>query len=150
MDAGVVVDDNCIHQFKAFHVQNSPTRALIFSINAAGDLVNVEKAISKGSNCDTWSGLCENVLATEFAEKPCWVVYNLELVKEDQGVERQISKLVFLHWVPSKSKLKFKMLMSSTKQTLLTKLNCSMVNIEGTSLADVDESNVMDKLKSSI
>ncbi|EFC45842.1 cofilin [Naegleria gruberi] len=150
VDAGVVVDDNCIEQFKAFHQKSSNVRLIVFSINEVGDKVEVAKQVEKGGDCDTWETLCTNLLGTEYAEKSCWVVYNLEMTKEDQGVERQISKLIFLHWVPSKTKLKFKMLMSSTKQTLFTKLGCSMVNIEGTHLSDISEKNILDKLKSSI
>ncbi|KAG2370567.1 hypothetical protein C9374_006343 [Naegleria lovaniensis] len=150
MDAGVVVDDQCIKEFKTFHSKNSNLRCILFTINDKGDRVEVAKQVEKGGEADTWDGFLSSVVEAEFSDKGCWAVYNLEMTKEDQGVERQISKLVFLHWVPSKTKPRAKMLMSSTKQSLFSKFNCSMVNIEGTSLGDICEKNILDKLKSSL
>ena len=92
MDAGVVVDDRCIELFKAFHQKSSTVRCIVFSINDTGDRVDVAKQVEKGGDCDTWDDFTKNLLEAEYPDKSCWVVYNLELVKEDQGVERQISK----------------------------------------------------------
>ncbi|KAL9655046.1 hypothetical protein ABK040_008829 [Willaertia magna] len=150
MDAGVRVSDSCIDEFKTFNSQKSQWRALVFAINDECSSVDVVKKIAKGENADTWNDLIENVIKKEYETSPVWVTLNFETVKVEDSVERHISKLVYLHWCPNKSKLKLKMLMASTKGTLYSKLNCSMVCMEGTALADLEEKYLLEKLKSSL
>lgn len=74
------------------------------------------------------------------AEAPRYAVYNFDCEKSG---EDQRSRIVFLSWIPEKSKIKEKMLYASSSDVLLRELDGVYVKIQCTDLDDISYETVL-------
>jgi len=128
--SGIAIDDDCVHKFNELKLAHS-YRYLIYKISDDLTQVVVEKAVTSGS----WEDF-EHALPANDCR---YGIFDFEYEK-DGGVR---DKIVFVVWCPENSKIKPKMLYTSTKDSLKKKLVGIGTEVQATDASEISRSEVL-------
>jgi cofilin len=78
----------------------------------------------------------------------CYIIYNLKYDEEgDMNVARKnINKIIFIHWIPTSSSLRNRMLIAASKSNFRNSLEGIHLDIYATDLSDICLDNILDKI----
>eukprot|EP00759_Apiculatamorpha_spiralis_P000648 PhF_6_TR10249/c2_g1_i1/m.15892/K05765/CFL; cofilin len=134
--SGIAVADECMVAFDEIKKKKA-YRYVLFSIKD-DKAVAVE---SKGDRSVTYAQFVEGLPK----DKPAYIVFDFEYPKD--GVT--VSKLVFISWIPDIAKVKSKMMYASTKDSIKSKIEGGLVEIQATDLSEISPEFVLSKVASS-
>jgi len=136
MATGVKIDSEVINKFNEFKMKNSD-RYMFFKVSDDKKSIVLEKS---GSIGETYSDFLSKLPANDCR----YAVVNVEY---DAGTDGKRSKIVFVNWAPETAPIKNKMLYAGTKNDVKKCLVGISIEIQGTDMAEVDEQEVLSKLK---
>ena len=131
---GIAVDDACVTIFNELK-QKKTHRFIIFEI-VDGKEVKVK---SMGERSKTYADFLE-VLEKD---TPCYAVFDYEY--EMDGAPR--ARILLINWIPDTAKVRAKMIYASTKESLKTKIEGGLVEVQATDASEVSEEHVLNKVK---
>jgi len=141
MSSGVAISDTCVESYNSLKLGHQ-FRYVTFKISDNLKEVVVDKTAPNTKGADIKSEY-ENFVRTSLPAEECrYVVYDFEFKAEDGGDR---NKIVFILWAPDNAKTKPKMLYTSSKDALRKKLVGIATEVQGTDLAEVDYSSVLEK-----
>ena len=134
MASGVGVSDEFITKYQELKLGKS-LRYIVYKLNEDNTSVVVEKsAPASASYAD---------FVKELPPNDCrYAVYDFEFNVEDGGKR---NKIVFVLWAPDSSKIKPKMLYTSSKADLRKKLVGIATEIQATDASEIDYEAVLEK-----
>jgi cofilin len=137
MATGVQIDSQLITEFNEFKM-GSKYRYMLFKVSDDKKSIILDK---KGDNNLSYQDFVKNL-----PQNDCrYGVVNFEYTTESDGKR---AKIVFVVWAPETAPIKSKMLYAGTKNDLKKSLVGLSIEIQGTDLSEVDEAEVLSKLKS--
>jgi len=137
MATGVGIDSTLISEFNDFKLSNKH-RYILFKV------ANDQKSIildRKGDYSKTYQDFVKELPGNDCR----YAVVNFEYETESDGKR---SKIIFINWAPDTAPIKSKMVYAGTKNELKKSLVGLSIEIQGTDLGEVDEGEVLAKLKS--
>eukprot|EP01119_Soliformovum_irregulare_P009430 TRINITY_DN2273_c0_g1_i4.p1 TRINITY_DN2273_c0_g1~~TRINITY_DN2273_c0_g1_i4.p1 ORF type:complete len:142 (-),score=42.92 TRINITY_DN2273_c0_g1_i4:94-519(-) len=133
---GVKIDAEVINAFNAFKM-SSEHRYLYFKMSDDKKSVVLEKAAPFSS---TYADFLKDLPANDCR----YAVVNFEYTTESDGHR---SKIVFVNWSPEGAPVKSKMVYAGTKNDVRKALVGVSIEVQGTDLSEVDETEVFNRLK---
>ena len=132
--SGVGVDDECIIAFNELKSKKA-FRYLIFAI-VDNSIIKIKKRGSRDASYDEFRA---ELAPTD----PCYAVYDFEFESE----EGKRGRLCFVSWIPDVAKVKPKMVYASSKDSLKTKIEGGIVEIQATDASEITYDAVLAKVK---
>jgi len=134
MSSGVGVSDECVSKFSDLKLGHS-YRYIIYKLNDTNTEVVVDKIGAPSANYKDF--------VSALPSDDCrYAVFDLEYTTKEDGKR---SKILFVLWAPDTSKIKGKMLYTSSKADLRKKLVGISTEIQATDLSEIDYDSVLDK-----
>jgi cofilin len=131
---GIPVDDVCVSTFNELKTKKAH-RFILFTIQD-NKLVTVKTVGERSKTYDDF-------LATLSNDEPCYAVFDYEYTHEDA----QRARIVLINWIPDTAKVRSKMIYASTKESLKTKIEGGLVEIQATDASEVCAEAVLAKIK---
>ncbi|KIO25853.1 hypothetical protein M407DRAFT_243931 [Tulasnella calospora MUT 4182] len=131
--SGVGVNQECLSTYQELKLKKAH-KYIIFKLNDTLTEIVVDKT-SKEADYEAFLGDLPE-------DAPRWAVYDFEFEKAGAGKR---NKLTFYSWNPDNAKIKQKMVYASSRDSLKRSLVGIAVEIQGTSLDEVDYDTVLDK-----
>jgi len=139
MSTGVGVADDCINAFNEFKMGRNTYRWLFFKVSD-----DRKSIILDTQACGAFNKGYGDFLRALPAEDCRYAVYMFEYDTPSDGKR---SKIVFFNWAPETAPTRSKMLYAGTKGELKKALVGISIEIQGTDMSEVDESEVLNKCK---
>jgi len=117
--AGVHINESCITGFNDFKLRSNG-KYMIFSLSCDLKHVIIEKSGSENEELD-------QLIADLPLNDSRYIVYKY---RYDIGLEGRRSKMIFIHWNPSTSSIKNKLIYAATAQSVKQALQGLNVNIQ--------------------
>jgi len=130
------ITDECVTRFTELKLSHT-YRYVIFRVNESLTDVVVD---TTGDHSSSFSEFVSALPSSDCR----YAVFDFEY--DVEGSTR--SKIVFVLWSPDSSRIKAKMLYTTTKDALKKKLVGIGVDIQATDLSEIDVSTVLEKVKS--
>lgn len=115
-------------------------RYLVLSLDA--DLKNVV-TIQKGARDASY----DELVALLKDDQPNFIVYDFEYTFDDNGIDRDVSKLILLFWCSDKAKVRQKMVYASTLKEVQSKLLGLQKTLPVNSLGELSYDTILGRVK---
>jgi len=135
MASGVGVNDEAVTKFQDLKLGKS-LRYIIYKLNDTNTEVVVEKT---GPASATYADFQKSLPATDCR----YAVYDFEFSTPEGGTR---NKIIFILWAPDGSKIKPKMLYTSSKADLRKKLVGIATEVQATDASEIDHAYVLEKV----
>ena len=122
--SGIKVSDECMAAFDEIK-KKKMHRWVTFTIKDKA-FVGVESKGDRAADFNAFS-------ATLNPENPCYAIFDFEWAQD--GATR--SKLIFVSWIPDTAKVQQKMIYASTKESLKSKIEGGLVEIQATDKSEI-------------
>ncbi|KAG8927137.1 cofilin [Tulasnella sp. 419] len=134
MSSGVGVNPECLEKYQELKL-GKKLKYIIFALNKT----NTEIVVDKTSQNADYDEFLESLPEDE----PRYAVYDFEYDKGDEGKR---NKIVFVSWSPDNSRIKQKMVYSSSKEAIRRGLVGIGAEVQGTDTSEVGYDAVLEKV----
>lgn len=136
--SGITVDDSVVDAFQLIKTKKNRKYAL-FRINDDHTKIVVEKIADEGATYQDFRADLDSI-------GPVYAIYDYEYTT---NLDQTNKRLFFVTWCPEGTKIKMKMLMSSSKDALKLKLVGFQHELQATDADEISEESFEDKIKDS-
>merc|ERR1712018_454070 len=141
--AGVAVNNQCIKMWEKLKLKKIKACAFKLSSNLQEIVVDEDSVIETGT-ADAWKKFTSALPETECR----YAIYDVEMMVDlGSGIPPGVrTKLTFIAWSPEKSKIRQRMVFSSSKDAVRKKLDGCQVDWQLTSADELEASDRIDDL----
>ncbi|KAI5117446.1 hypothetical protein M0805_005825 [Coniferiporia weirii] len=139
--SGVQAGEDCVKVFNSLKLSRTH-KYIVYSVTPNNEEIVVSHAASSDhskSNEDAFGEFVSHLPADE----PRYGVFDFEFEKNDGSGKR--NRIVFVNWAPDSSRIKQKMVYSSSKDALRRGLVGVQVDVQATDFDEVSYENVLEK-----
>ena len=135
VSGGIPVNDACVDEFNKLKAGGGPQYVIFKIVN--NEVVEHKVGAAKATY--------EDFLGEITADSALYAAFDFEW-KQDDGSDR--SKILFISYIPDAGKVREKMTYAATKETIKSKIDGGLIEIQATDAEGISYDSVLAKAKS--